>query len=226
MEKNLNYIELDRQTFQQKQSEIQDVLLKQKTGMIRTIDDSTKESIFYMLCFCICVPQARAIKVQEAINELTDKDFFNQHLSIEEITTITRSKVRFQNRKSLFLFRGKETFKNIGWDLLIEYSKIWPNLSLNDKRIFRAKWSHIFMGVGFKEASHFARNVGLHGLGILDVHVMKSLFDRKLIPCTALTRANYSDIEDIMIKYASDVGITLEELDLLFWSNKTGFVFK
>jgi len=41
-----------------------------------------------------------------------------------------------------------------------------------------------------------------------------------------LTNATYCDIEDTMKVYAEQVDIGIDELDLLLWSQKTGYVFK
>ena len=81
--------------------------------------------------------------------------------------------------------------------------------------------------MGMKEAGHFLRNIGMSGLAILDVHIINGLRKRKLIPPEkTLTNSSYCDIEDTMKDYAEQVGISLDELDLLLWSQKTGFVFK
>ena len=84
-------------------------------------------------------------------------------------------------------------------------------------------------GLGYKEASHFLRNIGRgKNLAILDVHILRNLkrcgVIRK-IPAT-LTKKTYLDTEERMRKLAANINIPLEELDLLFWSLETGFVFK
>ena len=41
-----------------------------------------------------------------------------------------------------------------------------------------------------------------------------------------LNKKKYLEIENRMKKFAEDTGIPIDELDLLLWSEETGFVFK
>jgi thermostable 8-oxoguanine DNA glycosylase len=41
-----------------------------------------------------------------------------------------------------------------------------------------------------------------------------------------LTKKNYLEIEKKMKEFAKLIRIPLDELDLLFWSEETGFIFK
>ncbi len=83
-------------------------------------------------------------------------------------------------------------------------------------------------GLGYKEASHFLRNVGLKGYAILDKHILRSLSELGIIesPQPPTTRARYLDTEQRMKKFARDLRIDFEELDLVLWSMKTGEVLK
>jgi N-glycosylase/DNA lyase len=83
-------------------------------------------------------------------------------------------------------------------------------------------------GLGYKEASHFLRNVGFSGYAILDKHVMNCLNDLKVVdtPKPPGTRARYLDTEERLKFFARDIGIDFDELDLVLWSMKTGEVLK
>lgn len=83
-------------------------------------------------------------------------------------------------------------------------------------------------GLGYKEASHFLRNIGLMGHAILDKHVLRCLADLEVVetPRPPSTRARYLDIEIRLKGVAADLGIDFDELDLLLWSMKTGEVLK
>ncbi|MEJ7616527.1 MAG: N-glycosylase/DNA lyase [Pyrinomonadaceae bacterium] len=83
-------------------------------------------------------------------------------------------------------------------------------------------------GLGYKEASHFLRNIGLDGYAILDKHILRSLAELGVIasPAPPTTRAKYLLIEEKMRRFARDVGIDFDELDLLLWSLKTGEILK
>lgn len=83
-------------------------------------------------------------------------------------------------------------------------------------------------GLGYKEASHFLRNVGFRGYGILDKHIVRSLSELGVIdsPKPPATRKRYLETEARMRDFAGDVGINFDELDLALWSMKTGEVLK
>jgi N-glycosylase/DNA lyase len=83
-------------------------------------------------------------------------------------------------------------------------------------------------GLGYKEASHFLRNIGLKGLAILDKHVLRCLADLKVIdnPKPPTTRARYLATEEKLREVAAHLEIDFDELDLVFWSMKTGEVLK
>jgi len=46
------------------------------------------------------------------------------------------------------------------------------------------------------------------------------------IPPSMGARKVYVAIEDKMRSFSRDIGIPMDELDLLFWSMQTGFIFK
>ena len=83
-------------------------------------------------------------------------------------------------------------------------------------------------GLGYKEASHFLRNVGFKGYSILDKHIVRCLFELGVIDAAKppTGRSRYLGIEALMQEFADDVDIDFDELDLVLWSIKTGEVLK
>ena len=83
-------------------------------------------------------------------------------------------------------------------------------------------------GLGYKESSHFLRNIGLMGHAILDKHVMSCLTDLKVVetPKPPATRARYLETEERLRLFAREIRIDFDELDLVLWSMKTGEVLK
>jgi N-glycosylase/DNA lyase len=83
-------------------------------------------------------------------------------------------------------------------------------------------------GLGYKEASHYLRNVGFKGYGILDKHIVRCLAELGVIDTSKppTSRKGYLATEDRMRQFAGDVGIDFDELDLVLWSMKTGEVLK
>ena len=83
-------------------------------------------------------------------------------------------------------------------------------------------------GLGYKEASHYLRNIGLGGYAILDKHVMSCLLDLKVVDTAKppAGRTRYLEVEGKLRLFAQKIGIDFDELDLVLWSMKTGEVLK
>lgn len=96
-----------------------------------------------------------------------------------------------------------------------------------ERRDWLAKERRI-KGLGYKEASHFLRNIGLSGYAILDKHILRSLAEMGVIESSQppTTRAHYLETEEHLRRFARDVRIDFDELDLVVWSLKTGEVLK
>ncbi|MEA2175677.1 MAG: N-glycosylase/DNA lyase [Blastocatellia bacterium] len=96
-----------------------------------------------------------------------------------------------------------------------------------ERRDWLAKEKRI-KGLGYKESSHFLRNVGLKGYGILDKHILRSLAELGVIesPQPPTTRARYLLTEERLKQFARDINIDFDELDLVLWSMKTGEILK
>jgi N-glycosylase/DNA lyase len=83
-------------------------------------------------------------------------------------------------------------------------------------------------GLGYKEASHFLRNIGIKGHAILDKHVMRCLAEVGVIegPTPPSNRKRYLEVEQQYLRFAKDIKINCDELDLVLWSMKTGEILK
>lgn len=227
-----HWLSADRRVFNTKKQYIHGAL-KGETGIIDGVTEENKEDIFYMLLFCLCVPQSKAVKAEEAIEDLREQNFYTKDISLKHVVKTLTGRVRFQSTKAKRLLEAKEFFDSFWSILLTQYVAF--KIALNDEvhmesdlQRTRDVLIRTINGMGMKLASHFMRNVGMPGLAILDVHVIDGLKKRGVINIDKLgpSRAEYRRIEEKMKGYAREVGITLDELDLLLWSQKTGYVFK
>lgn len=191
----------------------------QKKAVIKSrLEEFSKirgDDIFYELCFCLLTPQSSARLCWNTVLKLKEKNFlyndFNPYPFIN-------GRVRFNVNKTRYLIEAKQNYKN----LKEKIEKIKDPFGLRQFLVDNVK------GLGYKEASHFLRNIGFRGLAILDRHILKNLLRHGIIdemPKT-LTKKNYFEIESEFKKFADKVKIEMDELDLLFWSHETGEVFK
>jgi len=173
------------------------------------------EDIFYELCFCLLTPQSKGKKCDEAVQRLMAEGFSLHDLDLERLL---RTHTRFHNHKAAYLRLMKE-----------QYPLILEHLAAEKDAFALRSWlvCHV-RGMGMKEASHFLRNIGYRGLAILDRHILKQLVSCRVIDTIpkTLSLATYLEIEQRFLDFSKRVNIDMDELDLLFWSNETGEVFK
>lgn len=228
----------DKDLYVSRRNEILDAL-SGKTGIINGISKDNREDVFYMLLFCLSVPQSKAVKVDKAISQLRDRDYYRCHLNQQKLFTIISGLVRFPRQKTLRIIEAKNMFLDTDF---FHHLKEQYDQYVDVKNMFHTQHPTVVAylqetrewlvenvnGMGFKGASHFMRNTGMGGLAILDVHILRALHERKVIPSAkpTLSPSVYRLIENKMIWYAGKVGISTDELDLLFWSLGTGHVFK
>ena len=197
---------------------------KEIKNRLKDFEDSYKKDdkhIFSELCFCILTPQANAVKCGEAIKKLIKTGLlFNGQP--KEISPYLIG-ARFLNNKAEFIVNARELFKKNGCFSIKDY--------IDEKDILKTReWlAENVKGIGYKEASHFLRNIGFgKNLAILDVHILKNLKNHGVISRIpkALTKKEYLNIENKLREFCKKINIPMDELDLLFWSRETGFVFK
>ena len=83
-------------------------------------------------------------------------------------------------------------------------------------------------GLGLTQASHFLRNIGLKGYAILDRNVVRSLYDLGVLesPKPPTTKKKYLEAEIKMKEFADELWMSIEELDMVLWTKKTGHIPK
>jgi N-glycosylase/DNA lyase len=79
------------------------------------------------------------------------------------------------------------------------------------------EWLHeSIKGLGWKESSHFLRNMGFSDFAILDTHVARVMRDYGLIrktPKSLSAEKTYLALERILRKKAKELGMSMAELD-------------
>lgn len=175
---------------------------------------SSKE-LFKELCFCILTANSSAKKcmeIQAKINngflELTKDDL---SMKLKELG------YRFPNKRAEYIVEARKHKDNL--KRIINSFK--SEAELRHWLIKNVK------GLGYKEASHFLRNVGFKNSAILDFHIIDILEEHKLIERpNSLTPSKYFEIENKLKKISKNLGLNLAELDLYLWCSQTGCVLK
>jgi N-glycosylase/DNA lyase len=173
------------------------------------------EDLFQELCFCIlCANYSaeRSFKIQLEIG--------NGFCDLEKTNLVKKLKnlgYRYPNIRAQYIVKAREhidLLKNI----LVDFK------DLNELREWLVK---NIKGIGYKEASHFLRNIGFHDFAIIDFHIIKLLTKYGLINnVKTLTEKKYLEIEDILRKIGEKTKLSLAELDLYLWYIETGKILK
>lgn len=175
--------------------------------------------LFRELAFCLLTPQSKAKTCWKAVQRLERKGMMggaDPSCICDELVG-----VRFNQRKAEYICLAKARF---------DASSLREALASFSNPAGAREWLvNNIKGLGYKEASHFLRNIGLgEDLAILDRHILKNLALLGVIEevPSSPTKRLYLDIEKKMIAFSRQADIPMGHLDLLLWYKEAGEVFK
>ena len=186
---------------------------------VETKDD---RRIFEELAFCIFTANTSAEMGAKAVDAVRNVLI---HGVADDMTRRLEGIYRFNNVRPAHIIHTRTYLKNsLNFKLK---DKIKSFQDKNELRDFFALNKGI-KGLGMKEASHFLRNIGFKGYAILDKHIINSLFEFEVIKTNEKPKnaKEYLEIEQKFIDFSKDIGINMDELDLLLWSRKNGRILK
>ncbi|TXT58824.1 MAG: putative N-glycosylase/DNA lyase [Promethearchaeota archaeon] len=173
------------------------------------------DEIFIELCFCIMTANCGAEKCIE-VHEQIQEDFLT--ISQKELAkTFKRLGYRFPNIRSEYVVEARKKKAELEEQL---------NDSQSEKNL--RKWIvNNVKGLGWKESSHFLRNIGFKNLAIIDRHIIDILVSNNLVEeYKTITRKRYLEMEEILENLGKELDLNLAELDLYLWYLETGKILK
>jgi len=182
----------------------------------------SKEEIFAELVFCLLTPMSRGKSCWAAVENMIRKGILFTG-DINQIVKELRG-ARFIYKKSAYIFEARKKFLN---DSKVSIKSIIGKI--NDGHKAREWLVQNVKGIGYKEGSHFLRNIGFEqNLAILDRHILKNLQLIEVIEKIpgSLSRRRYLDIEKRMMEFSKAVQMPMSHLDLVMWYKETGKIFK
>ncbi|MBI2650403.1 hypothetical protein HYX04_03750 [Candidatus Woesearchaeota archaeon] len=178
--------------------------------------------LFEELAFCIFTANTSAemgLKAVDAVRNVLING------AAEDMTRRLEGIYRFNNVRPAHIVHTRNYLKN---SLNFQFkNKIKSFKNKKELRDFFALNKDI-KGLAYKEASHFLRNTGFRGYAILDKHIINSMHEFGILKTNEKPKNNkeYLEIEQKFIDFSKDVGIDMDELDLLLWSRKNGRILK
>jgi N-glycosylase/DNA lyase len=197
-----------------KNSDIE-LTIRERIGEFRKIKDNSLTEIFNELCFCIMTANCSAEKCIEVQNRIGNGfcQLNEQDLSLQ----LKKFGYRFPNIRAKYIAIAKESQQEM-------IKRIRSDTDLFELREWLVK---NIKGLGYKEASHFLRNIGFTDFAIIDFHIIDLLTKFNLIekPKT-VSKTKYLEIEKLLGQIAEKLNLNLAELDLYMWFMETGKVLK
>lgn len=189
-------------------------LVNDRIKEFKNIGKKSTNELFNEMCFCILTANFNAeksIKIQNEIGECFSND------SEEDLAKkLQELGHRFPNMRASYISESRNCK-----DMLKRVVESLKNDELREWLVKNVK------GIGYKETSHFLRNIGFDDFAIIDFHIIDILAKYDLIEKPkALTRKKYLEIEKILKKIAGKSGLNLAELDLYLWYMETGKILK
>jgi len=198
-------------------------LIVTRLGEFKAVYEKGDRAIFEELCYCILTAGSSAKMGMRTVDALKDIIHSGSETQLQERARAHR--VRFWRVRPSYIVRTREYLNEACGMRLRELLESFK--CPDARRDFFAKNESI-KGLGYKEASHFLRNIGFPGYAILDKHILNSLREMSVISkrMRPTGRVGYLAIEKKLRRFAEDIKIDMDHLDLLLWSRKTGEILK
>ncbi|MFH1456222.1 MAG: N-glycosylase/DNA lyase [archaeon] len=167
------------------------------------------DSFFSELCFCLLTANynaEKAIQIQEKIGKGFEK------LPEKELAKgLQKLGYRYPNIRAKYIVEARKH----------------ELPQLKEDKEYREWLVENVKGLGYKEASHFLRNIGYKDVAIVDFHIVDLLKRYNLTDIQKpITKSKYFEIEKILKTIAKKSNMTLAELDLYLWYMETGKILK
>ena len=198
-------------------------LIIKRLDEFRKVYEEGDRAVFEELCYCILTAGSSAKMGMRTVEALRDILITGTRQELQRRAKENRA--RFWRVRPAYIVQTREFLRDTYGMKLRKLIGSFD--SRHERRDFFAKNKGI-KGIGYKEASHFLRNIGFTGYAILDKHILNSLREMRVISTRMrpTTRAGYLAIEKKLEQFSKEIGIDMDHLDLLLWSRKTGQILK
>jgi len=189
-------------------SDLKNLKIKEKVDN-RIQEFENQDSFFSELCFCLLTANYNAEKAMN-IQKKIGKGFEN--LPEKELSKgLQKLGYRYPNIRAKYIVEARKH----------ELPEIKEDKEYREWLVENVK------GLGYKESSHFLRNIGYKDVAIVDFHILDLLKKYNLTDIQKpITKSKYLEIEKILKTIAKKSNMTLAELDLYLWYMETGKILK
>ena len=180
----------------------------------KSVDLHSSDDLFKELCFCLLTANFSAERAISIHAQLHDSFCTDSKETIAK--KLKACGYRFPTTRAAYISECAKQKKQL--------QKNITSLDGEDRREWLVR---NIKGLGYKESSHFLRNIGYDDYAIIDSHILDLLKRNNLItPPKTLTRKKYLEIEAILRTIATRTDLTLAELDMYLWYMETTKILK
>jgi len=193
-------------------------VVKQRIREFRATRSEDSYRWFEELVFCILTAYSSAEVGLRCVKALKEKNHIFRGSRDMVRKTLEEAGHRFALRRAEYIVLARNGSRELKENVL----------RMGNAMAAREWLVKEFKGIGWKEGSHFLRNVGFLDVAILDRHVLRVMSEHGLIEeeAKSLSKKKYLKHENILRKVSSELRMPLGELDLYLWYMKTKCVFK
>lgn len=194
-------------------------MVEERMDEFRRVHLMDSQKWYEELVYCLLTAYSSALMGQRCVDALLDGSLMEG--SLEDVRgCLVEEGHRFANRRAEYIYDTRELAPRIKETIQ----------SFDDPRRAREWLVENVKGLGWKEASHYLRNVGYFDLAIIDRHILSNMLEHSLVTeeesKKGLTKKRYVSYESVLGEVARRLDMEPGELDLYLWYRKTGKVLK
>ncbi|WP_035589487.1 N-glycosylase/DNA lyase [Hippea jasoniae] len=200
--------------------QIKDKIEQKKLEFQQTFNSPHK--VFKELVFCLLTPQSKAEKAWDIVEYLDQNGLL--YSADKDLLAEVFKNVRFRFHKAEYVVLAQKQFIKNNTPTIKELIEQFKNpIQCRNFLVKNVK------GMGYKEASHFLRNIYIgNNLAILDRHILRSLNELGVVEKipSSLSAKKYLEIEQKLVNYCKSIDIEPFYFDFILWQINTGRIFK
>ena len=192
--------------------------VEERVAEFIAVNGKDSRAWFVELVYCLLTAYSTAERGQICVDLLRDCGAIFRGSEEEVAGILRRGGHRFADKRAEYIVSARE----LASDIKERVQQFKTSAEAREWLVTNVK------GIGWKEASHFLRNVGYLDVAILDRHVLSNMVEFRLIEPgeKSLTKRRYLEYEKILKGVAERLNMPVGQMDLYLWYRKTGKVLK
>ena len=194
-------------------------MVENRMDEFRAVHEMDSYKWYEELVYCLLTAFASALMGQKCVDALCCDNTLLEGTEEAIKACLVETGHRFPNKRAEYVFNTQHLAPTIKGTIQ----------GFEDSKKAREWLVENIKGFGWKEASHYLRNVGYFELAIIDRHIINNLVEHKIVdldPKKGLTKKRYIAVEKVLDVLADELDMLPGELDLYMWYRKTGKVLK